>query len=512
MKPADQIADSAADRARDSADAGVADKSTGHPRLQQAAAVGVATIALALALALALAAMTSAHAAANIVIINKNDPGVGFNDPTPVAPVGGNPGTTLGQQRLNAFQRAADLWGATLDSSVTIRIGASFEPLSCTANSAVLGSAGANEIWTDFKNAPRAKTWYPSALASKLAGEDLATPGQPHIIARFNSRLGLFPDCMPGSGFYLGLDRNFGSQIDLLTVLLHEFAHGLGFQTFTDDETGAQLQDTPSVWDYYLLNNRSNHSWVESTAAERAQSAVTWRGLSWTGPRVTAAVPQALGPMSNLAISGAAAGQAAGTYEVGDASFGPPLSNPGVSGQLMPVADQADGTGLACNPLNPENAAAVRGNIALVDRGTCDFVTKARNVQAAGAIGMVLADNQPGDVAGMSGSDPAIAIPAVRVTQASGAALKAILQHRAPTQSGVVASLGLNPGRLAGADAQGRMLMYTPSTYSPGSTVSHYTTEAKPNQLMEPAINDDLTHTVTAPRDLTYALLQDIGW
>jgi hypothetical protein len=88
-------------------------------------------------------------------------------------------------------------------------------------------------------------------------------------------------------------------------VLLHEFAHGLGFQTFTDDETGEEIQDIPSIWDYYLLNNRTNRTWVESTPAERAQSAVTWRGLSWNGPRVTAAVPQVLDPMSNLAISGA---------------------------------------------------------------------------------------------------------------------------------------------------------------------------------------------------------------
>jgi hypothetical protein len=482
----------------------------GNARLQQAAAGAVATIAFALAIA--VAAATGAHAAANIVIVNQNAAGVGFNDPTPAAPVGGNPGTTLGQQRLVAFQRAADIWGATLTSSVTIRIGASFVPLSCTATSAVLGSAGANEIWSDFTNAPRAGTWYPSALASKLAGEDVATPGEPHIIARFNSRLGLFPDCLPGNGFYLGLDRNFGDQIDLVTVLLHEFAHGLGFQTFTDDETGEQILGLPSIWDYYLLDNRRNRNWVESTAAERAQSAVTWRGLSWNGPRVTAAVPQVLDPMSNLGIAGAAAGTAAGNYEVGDASFGPPLSNPPVSGQLMPVVDQASGAGLACDPLNAANALAVRGNVALVDRGTCDFVTKARNVQAAGAIAMVVADNAPGDVAGMSGNDPAIAIPSVRVTQADGLTLKAALQRRSRTQSGVVASLGLNQNRLAGTDPQGRILMYTPTIYSPGSTVSHYTTEAKPNQLMEPAINDDLGHEVTPPRDLTYPLLQDIGW
>jgi hypothetical protein len=482
-------------------------------RLQRLAdtAAGVGVI-MALACGALAVGATSAHAAATITIVNLNQPGVGFNDPTPATPVGGNTGTTLGQQRLNAFQYAADIWGATLTSSVPIRIGASFVPLSCTASSAVLGSAGANEIWSDFQNAPRPNTWYPSALASKLAGVDVATPGQPHIIARFNSRLGLFPDCLPGAGFYLGLDRNFGQGIDLVTVLLHEFAHGLGFQTFTDDETGAEILDQPSIWDYYLLDNRLNRTWVELTPAQRAASAITWRGLSWNGPIVTANVPRVLAPASNLAISGSAASGATGDYQVGDASFGPPLANPAVRGQLMPVLDQADGTGTACTPLSSLNALAVRGNVALVDRGTCDFVTKAANVQAAGAIGMVVADNQPGDVSGMSGNDPSIAIPSVRVTQADGARLKAALQRRSRTQSGVMAGLGLNTTRLAGTDTAGRILLYTPSIYSPGSTVSHYTTEAKPNQLMEPAINDDLTHEVTPPRDLTYPLLQDIGW
>jgi hypothetical protein len=29
---------------------------------------------------------------------------------------------------------------------------------------------------------------------------------------------------------------------------------------------------------------------------------------------------------------------------------------------------------------------------------------------------------------------------------------------------------------------------------------------------MEPSINGDLTHEVTPPNDLTFPLLQDIGW
>ena len=468
--------------------------------------------ALRLAAALAISSAALATQAATITIVNQNAPGIGFNDPTPAAPVGGNPGTTLGAQRLYAFQHAANIWGATLTSNVPIRIGASFVPLNCTASSAVLGSAGANEIWSDFANAPRPNTWYPSALASKLAGTDVATPGEPHIIARFNSRLGLFPDCLPGSGFYLGIDNNAGSQIDLVTVLLHEMAHGLGFQTFTDDETGAEIMGIPSIWDYFLVDNRTERPWVDMTDAERVASAISGDGLSWNGPNVTAAVPQVLDPRSRLTVSGSAAGNAAGNYDVGDASFGPPLGNPPVNGQLMPVVEQSAALGLACNPLNELNTLAVRGNIALVSRGTCDFVSKARNVQAAGAIGMIVADNAPGEPTGMSGDAPDVTIPSVRVTQEAGAALLAALQARSRTRSGVVASLGIDPNRLAGTDPQRRILMYTPTTNAPGSSVSHYTTDAKPNQLMEPSINADLTHTVTPPRDLTYPLLQDIGW
>ena len=464
------------------------------------------------ALVLSCAAIASGAHAATITIVNLNEPGIGFNDPTPVAPIGGNPGTTLGQQRLIAFQHAADIWGATLTSNVPIRVGASFVPLSCTADSAVLGSAGANEIWSDFPNAPRAATWYPSALASKLASVDVSSPGEPHIISRFNSRLGLFPDCLPGPGFYLGLDNNAGPAIDLVTTLLHEMAHGLGFQTFTDDETGAEIQDIPSVWDHYLVDNRSEQTWVNMTPAQRVASAISVNGLSWNGPNVSAAVPAVLDPRSRLTILGKAAGKAAGHYPVGDASFGPPLGRKPVKGHLMPVIDQPDGTGLACAPLSKRNAWAVRGNIALVSRGTCGFVDKARNVQAAGAIGMVVADNAPGDPAGMSGDDPSIRIPSVRVTQAAGVKLRAALQNRSRNRSNVIASLGVDPHRLAGTDSKRRILMYTPNPNQPGSSVSHYTTDAKPNQLMEPAINSDLSHTVTPPRDLTYPLLRDIGW
>ncbi|MGZ8357901.1 MAG: PA domain-containing protein, partial [Telluria sp.] len=461
--------------------------------------------------ALLLAATCAAQAQASIAIVNLNAPGEGFNDPTPVQPVGGNNGTTLGRQRLIAFQHAAGIWGANLSSSVAVRVGAAFVPLACTADSAVLGSAGANDIFSDFPNAPRQDTWYPSALASKLARSDQAPGGEPHIRARFNSRLGLFPDCMPGAGFYLGLDNNHGTSINLVTVLLHEMAHGLGFQSFTNEETGEPYENRASVWDHFLVDNRSNKLWSDMSNEERRASAISGSGLSWNGGHVTGGLPAVLSPRSNLAISGAAAGEAAGMHDVGDASFGPPLGEPGVSGELMAVADQDDGAGMACTPLSIANAAAVKGNIALVDRGMCEFVLKAKHVQEAGARAMVVADNAPGPVTSLGGMDPTITIPAVRVSQAAGAMLKAALQRRGPGAAGVTATLGIDAGRLAGTDGAQRIRMFSPGEFDPGSSVSHYTTDARTNQLMEPSISPDLTHAVRPPQDLTFPLLQDIG-
>jgi hypothetical protein len=157
--------------------------------------------------------------ATTITIVNNDGAGEGFNDPTPVAPVGGNPGTTLGAQRLNAFQRAADIWAGLISSTVTIRVGAQFDPLACTATSAVLGAAGARTVHRDFSGALVASTWYPAALANALRGSDLSTSDD--IGATFNSSIGT--TCAFPNVWYYGLDGSPpGSQIDFVSVVVHE--------------------------------------------------------------------------------------------------------------------------------------------------------------------------------------------------------------------------------------------------------------------------------------------------
>ena len=438
--------------------------------------------------------VSSSQAAATIVILNADAAGVGFNDATPVAPVGGNPGTTLGQQRLNAFQHAANIWGATLVSTTTITVRATWEPLTCTATTAVLGSAGSNNIWRDFSGATFPSTWYSSALANALTGVDLSTANH-EINARFNINLGN-ADCLSGSPFYLGLDRNHGAGVDLVAVLLHEFSHGLGFQTFTNSSTGVQTGGFASIYDRFLFDNTTGKLWINMTDAERQASAINTSNLAWAGPIVGSYARSVLATPRLIVNSPPAI---AGNYQVGTATFGSPLSHPGTTANVA-LTVPADG----CTAIT--NGASINGRIALIDRGNCNFVVKAKNAQDAGAVGVIIADNVAGPVAGMSGSDATITIPSVRITLADGNTIKAQL-------GGVVnATLQLDRTVPGGADASGRPLMHTPNPIETGSSVSHWTTNTYPNQLMEPSISGDLTHFVSPPYDLTTSLFRDVGW
>ncbi len=469
--------------------------------------------------ALLLAAAGLAQAAANITIVNGNAAGVGFNDTTPAAPVGGNPGTTLGQQRINAFQYVASIWGANLDSSVEIRVLATFEPLSCTAGSAVLGSAGPRDVESDFPGAPVAGAWYHVALANKLAGVDLFPAaldapggGGAEIRARFNSRLGLFANCLPGSPFYLGLDGNKGSAIDLVEVLLHEFGHGLGFSTTTSGSTGSFLAGQPSIYDFFSFDNVAGKSWSQMSNAERVASAINPRQLVWTGANVTSAAPSVL-QLGTPQLQILAPADVAGVYLAGAAAFGPALDSPGLTRQVMPVVEN-DRLGLGCVAFDADNSRAVKNRIAMLSRGICAFVQKVLNAQNAGAVGVIVVENvtttPPAD---LGGADASIVIPAIRVSLADGNKLLAAMNLTPGNRSsGVVARLGVDASQLAGADKNGRVMLYTPNPLQSGSSVSHWDTSAKRNLLMEPAINADLTQSVVPPNDLTLPMFKDIGW
>ena len=442
----------------------------------------------AAAAGLVLVGAASARAQGQIVIVNINAPGVGFNDPAPAAPVGGNTGTTLGEQRLIVFEHAANLWEAALNPRTDIRVRAQFSNLAA----GVLGSAGPVYVSRNFSGAELPNTWYHAALANHLSGTD-QDPANDEISANFSTNF----------VFYLGLDNNEpAGTSDLLAVVLHELGHGLGFSNVVNEATGSQVAGGPDTYSQYTLDVTTDKIWNDMTNLERQSSAINIYNVSWNGRHVNDDVPNVLQP--GVPYLGVNSPGGLGPFLFGAASFGSPIPPTGLTGDVVLADDGAAPNTDACTPLVP----VTPGSIVLLDRGTCVFTVKVKNAQDAGAAGVIVADNAAGTPpAGLGGADPTITIPSGRVTLADGNTLKANLA------GGLNVTFGLDTSILAGTDrTRGLMLVATFDPVLTGSSISHFDGIAYPNQLMEPAINSDLTSSLVPPQDLTLRLMTDIGW
>jgi hypothetical protein len=453
------------------------------------------------ALAAALAVASARPAAAGEIIVDFfAAPGTGFADPTPVEPVGGNPGLTLGQQRIFVFLQAAAIWTEALKPEQDIFVAAQFSNLAA----GVLGSAGARFIWSNFPGAELPNTWYFDSLADNLTQGDLSPPTY-DIQANFSQN---FP-------FYLGFDNaDPPGTADLLAVVLHEIGHGLNFANAVTEATGAIPTTDPAIafgdiYSQYTLDVDTNKIWNAMTQAERAASAINVRKVSWSGLNVEKAKKKVLdkGAPALTVLQPASLG----TLMVGTASFGPPLTSKGITAEVVAAIDAADAAGPstfdACSTIETNLA----GKIALVDRGTCAFTIKVTNAQAAGAVAVIVADNvvalPPPGLGGADTDPPSILIPSVRISQPDGAAIRAALPGR------VGVKLFVDKSILAGTDrVQGKVMLAALNPVAPGSSISHWDVAAVPNLLMEPAINADLTSSVQPPEDLSLSLLTDLGW
>ena len=142
------------------------------------------------------------------------------------------------------FERAANLWATSLNSDVTINIYVQWKSLA----TGVLGSAGASTNVRNFVGSNRLNTWYPVALAEKMAHKNL-NGTNPDIVATFNSD---FTDWYTGTD---GVPKI--NQIDLYSVVLHEFGHGLGFigQVGLTSDKSQAAYGYPGIFDQFMINS-----------------------------------------------------------------------------------------------------------------------------------------------------------------------------------------------------------------------------------------------------------------
>jgi len=440
-------------------------------------------------------------------IQNNNDAGVGFNDPTGALPVGLNFGTTRGDQALIVFDSAAAIWGAALRSAVPIVVDSAFisatdDPrFTCSSQGFVLGYARLTsyEIGAGL---PDPDAGYVVALANAIVGQDL-TPGQAHILARFNGDLGTAACTIASWSFTLdGSADQTVNQVSLLTTLLHEFGHGLGFISFVTPTSGALDSSPPSIFDVHIFDVDAGVSWADESTATRNGLITTPGSIGFDGEAVRADLPVFLGYPPLLFVS---------SPDVDGGAPTPVTSLPGLfSGSgpaegALAIPNPPDAcTDLAAGSLTGKVALILRGGTDPSDPDGCKFWAKTNRAAAAGAVGVVIYNNvATPPLITMQGS-PALPLPAVFISQPDGQALQA------QTTSGTVTASLLPAPQLSNADpSQTRVLLYTPTTVSAGSSVSHWNAGTFPKTLlMEPFIGTDTRLNM----DFTPDVMSDLGW
>ncbi|MFA6262038.1 MAG: T9SS-dependent M36 family metallopeptidase [Bacteroidia bacterium] len=112
----------------------------------------------------------------------------------------------------------------------------------------------------------------------------------------------------------------------------------------------------------------------------------------------------------------------AGTFNAPQALFGPPILTD-ISGQLMLAIDGSSGN-TACNTITND----LTGKIALLYRGSsCNYLTKVTKAQEAGAIAVIVVNNNSFPPSSMSGSGAGLTIPAVMISKTLGDNLRSNL-------------------------------------------------------------------------------------
>jgi hypothetical protein len=173
-----------------------------------------------------------------------------------------------------SFQAAVDIWANLISSPVPIRITATWRTIEGGSNGGtILGQASPADFTRNFPGQQRASTWYPIALAEKIAGQELNSINEPDITAEFNS----------SAPWYLGVAAPPSNQFDFTSVVLHELCHGLGFTS------SMRVSGNNGVWGYgtgspfiydHFLENGSTQQLLNTTSFPNSSNALRQELLS----------------------------------------------------------------------------------------------------------------------------------------------------------------------------------------------------------------------------------------
>ena len=144
------------------------------------------------------------------------------------------------------FLEAVSVWESILISRIPIKIKASWEAINATT----LASTGSNRVYRDFSNSALKNVWYPPALAEAISGKNINEDNH-EITITVNKNIAW-------SYSINGARENF--KYDLMTVILHEIAHGIGFTTsmklgsLNENQGEWGISGFPIIYDVFVQN------------------------------------------------------------------------------------------------------------------------------------------------------------------------------------------------------------------------------------------------------------------
>lgn len=226
-----------------------------------------------------------------------NEEDKGFNDQEPFSAQGGNTAETLGEARMQAFEKAVDMLQKSFTSPVAVTVEAFFDPElegEDENGGGTLASAQTGGL-ANFPGARERDTFYATSIVPRLAGTDLCRVSdqdckqdpEADVTIRFNPN--------PPNGWWYGLQRSpegLADGYDFIAVAVHEMLHGLGFLTFANVETGAlarvqgsetQFTDAYTSQLVHRVANGQFRRVDQLTDEERLEAFTSQADLLWGG-------------------------------------------------------------------------------------------------------------------------------------------------------------------------------------------------------------------------------------
>lgn len=150
-----------------------------------------------------------------------------------------------------AFDYALDLLSDMFVANVTITLDVVWEDVPGN----VIGFAGSGAWRANLPFHPEPNKWYPEALTNEYKG------------SQHNGGADVDVTLDSSANWYFGTDGNPGwNEIDLVTVIVHEVSHGLGF-TGTANSNGLPLGTTlgwlswPNIYDPFIEDGSGSPLW-----------------------------------------------------------------------------------------------------------------------------------------------------------------------------------------------------------------------------------------------------------